>query len=146
LSLAGHILPVMASPFGLSWLLGGVVLTDSRAGRRDWPGGQASGMAFLEHGPLPCGENPADWAVRVGVVTADRSGGHGVRQQSSQRRVGGGNTVNRVDYRLPDGNARSFVYRAGHARAAAETGRRAHLVQQRLAFGRQFRGPAGVHP
>src|SRR5262249_39068164 len=83
--------------------LGGAVLTDSRARRRDWPGGQASGLAFLERGPLPCGENPVDWAVRVGVVTADRAGGHGIRQQSSQRLVGGGNTVNRLNYRLSDG-------------------------------------------
>jgi hypothetical protein len=66
------------SPFGLIWLPGGAVLTDSRARRRDWPGGQASGLPFLGRGPLPCEENPADWAVRVGVVTVDRSGGHGV--------------------------------------------------------------------
>ena len=129
-----------------SGFLGGAVLTDSRACRRDWPGGQASGLAFLERGRLPCGENPVDWAVRVGVVAADRAGGHGVSQQSSQRGVGGGNTANRLNYRLPDGNARSLVCRAGHARAAAKTGRCAHLVQQRIAFGRQFRGPAGIRP
>lgn len=40
-------LPVTASPYGLFWLLGGAVLTDSRDRRRDWPGGQASGLAFL---------------------------------------------------------------------------------------------------
>jgi len=88
-------------------------LADSRARRPGLgPVGRPRAWAFLERGPLPCGENPLDWAVRVGVVAADRAGGHGARQQSSQRRVGGGNTVDRVSDRLPDGDARSLVCRA----------------------------------
>ena len=110
------------------------------------PGGRGSGPGLPGAWTFTLRREPSGLGGQGRGRNGRSPGGHGVRQQSSQRRVGGGNTVNRVDYRLPDGNARSFVYRAGHARAAAETGRRAHLVQQRIAFGRQFRGPAGVHP
>jgi hypothetical protein len=89
-------------------------------------------------------ENPVPFVVRVGLVAALQAGADRGAQVPAERRIDGGDAIDRGGDRFGGGDPCAFVAGAGHPCPSAETGCGGQLADERVAFGVQCVEPADV--
>src|SRR3954454_12520126 len=95
-------------------------------------------------GPLV--EDPVPFVVRVGLVAAPQAGADRGAQVLAERRIDGGDAIDRGGDRLGGGDPCAFVAGPGPPCPPAETGCGGQLADKRVAFGVQRVEPADVGP
>jgi hypothetical protein len=91
-------------------------------------------------------EDPVSFVVRGRLVAAVQAGANRGPQVPAERRIDGGDAIDRGGDRLGGGDPCAFVAGAGYPCPSAEAGRGGQLANERVAFGVQGVEPTDVGP